>query len=263
MLKNVLRVADTLRDAIARDKFTLDHWEERQPDKEMRLSKKLMQKFKRNRGEVLAGLTAGRLGAVGMEVGNLATPVGRNSQFFSRAGSNALSAAPVAQVAGGAASAAIIVIEAHSLGKTIQAIRTGNPCDKAYNLRRIQMDFLTLPTTADLEKECEDYLDMINQRDRQMSEEEAVRLLIETAQAQAQEDATKKQHLTDESRPGAHASLTVNPNRHDASDKSMRGPSNNDNSNGAPPSRIQFSKERGSEKKSTSQSFDVEFPDLL
>lgn len=190
MLKNILKVADTLRDAVARDMVVTECLKEDLPGAP--LTGQIVRAYEHNRSGVLATMTAGRLGMAGMEIGQLTKVAeagaagSRNARFFSRTTSNLLKSARFARFAGGAISGVTLVLEAKCMHDTIKAIRAGNPCDKAKTLRKIQEELYDLPLTADLDRECENYLQAMRRRDRRMTEEQAVRLLIETSQAQAE-----------------------------------------------------------------------------
>ena len=187
MLKNILKVADILRDVVARDIIMMEHLKNGSED--AALKDKVAEVYQQNRSGVLAGLTAGRLGMAGMEVGQMAATEGAaGASLFSRTSSNVLKTVRFARFAGGAISAATLLLEAKCMNDTIQAIRAGNPCDKAKSLRRIQEEITHLPSTANLDRECENYIQAMNRRDRKMTEQEAIRLLIETAKAQAESE---------------------------------------------------------------------------
>lgn len=190
MLKNILKVADTLRDAVARDMVVTECLQEDTPSTP--LSDKIVAAYANNRSGVLAGMTAGRLGMAGMEIGQIAKVAEasaggtRNARIFSRTTSSFLKSARFARFAGSAISGVTLILEAKCMHDTIKAIRAGNPCDKAKSLRKIQEELPGLPLTADLDRECENYLEAMQRRDRRITEEEAVRLLVETSQAQAE-----------------------------------------------------------------------------
>lgn len=219
MQKNILKVADTLRDAVARDMIIMENLQE---DTEgVPLPDKVAEVYEQHRGGFLAGLTAGRLGMAGMEVGQMATAAeagavsARNARFFSRTSSNLLRTARFARFAGGAISAATLLLEAKCMNDTIRKIREGNPCDKAKSLRKIKQELSSIPSTADLDKECEAYLQAMIKRDRRMTEQEAVRLLIEATQAQAESERLAQEN-------GAEGLLIVNGEEH-ATSKTLQG----------------------------------------
>lgn len=192
MQMNILKVADTLRDAVARDVVNMDRL--RENPESAPLPDKIAEVYEQHRGGMLAGLTAGRLSMAGMEVGQMATATqagamgARNARFFSRTSSNLLRTVRFARFAGGAISAATLVLEAKCMQDTLQSIQDGNPCSKAQTLRIIKGELADLPSTAKLDGECQTYLDAMSKRDRRMTEQEAIRLLIETTQAQAESE---------------------------------------------------------------------------
>ena len=200
MLRNILKVAGILRDAVARHKLTKEDFEGN--FEKSQISEKVTKVFEKNRGGLLGALTAGRFGAAGMEVGQIATAAeasatgARNARFFSRTGSNILKTARVARFAGGAISAATLLLEAKCMSDTIKAIKAGNPCDKAKSLRKIKEEISTFPSTAELDQECERYLEVMDCRDRALSEQEAIRLLLEVAE-ESQEN--NKEQLIEQS----------------------------------------------------------------
>lgn len=188
MLKNILKVADILRDAVARDIIMMEHLKNDE-SKDADAKDKVLETYQQNRGGVLAGMTAGRLGMAGMEVGQMAAAEGSaGAQLFSRTSSNVLKTVRFARFAGGAISAATLALEAKCMNDTIRAIRAGNPCDKANSLRRIKEEIKYLPSTTNLDRECESYIEAMNSRDRKMTEQEAVRLLIDSSQAQTESE---------------------------------------------------------------------------
>jgi hypothetical protein len=192
MLKNILKVADTLRDAVARDKIMTDRLNGESANSS--LPETVAEVYSQNKGGLLAGMTAGRLGMAGMEVGQMATAAeagtmgARNARFFSRTSSNLLRTARFARFAGGALSAFTLLLEAKCMNDTIQDIKAGNPCDKAKKLRSIKEGLEQIASTSDLDRECENYLEAMDKRDRRMTEQEAVRLLLETTAALAESE---------------------------------------------------------------------------
>jgi hypothetical protein len=192
MLKNILKVADTLRDAVTRDKIMTDRLDDGPGSTS--LPGTVAEVYTKNKGGLLAGMTAGRLGMAGMEVGQMATAAeagtvgARNARFFSRTSSNLVRTARFARFAGGALSAFTLLLEAKCMNDTIQDIKAGNPCDKAKKLRSIKERLEQIASTSDLDRECEHYLEAMDKRDRQMTEQEAVRLLLETTAAQAESE---------------------------------------------------------------------------
>jgi hypothetical protein len=64
---------------------------------------------------------------------------------------------------------------------TGQQIHYGNPCEKADMLHQIKKGIEELPTTDSLDRECMHYLDGMAKRERRMTEEEVVRLLVDAS----------------------------------------------------------------------------------
>jgi len=186
-----------LHDVVARDIIAMGHLKGGPED--AALKDKVVEAYQQNRSGVLAGLTAGRFGMAGMEVGQMAAAEGAGAaRLFSRTSSNVLKTVRFARFAGGAISAATLLLEAKCMNDTIRAIKAGNPCDKANRLRRIKEEVSHLPSTSNLDRECENYIEAMNRRDRQMTEHEAIRLLVETAQAQAESERLAEEEVSAE-----------------------------------------------------------------
>ena len=195
MLKNILKVADLLRDVVARDTIVMEHLKD--PSEDAAVKDKVAGVYQQNRSGVLAGLTTGRFGMAGMEMGQMAAAEGTGAaRLFSRTSSNVLKTVRFVRFAGGAISAATLVIEAKCMNETIRAIKAGNPCDKANSLRRIKEEILHLPSTSCLDRECKNYIEAMNRRNRKMTEQEAIRLLVETAQAQAESEYPREEEAS-------------------------------------------------------------------
>jgi hypothetical protein len=176
MVNAILRVTSTLRDAMLRDHIRTDVYDE-DYDKDQSSARALaVNALSRHKGKVLAAATATRFSAAGMET---AASLGTTSRFLTRTGSNLLKTMRVARFAGGAMSAAVLVFEAQSLNTTIRDIRAGNPCEKAESLRKVEEELETLPTTESVEQECQNYIQAMVRRERQMSEESVIQLLME------------------------------------------------------------------------------------
>ena len=71
-------------------------------------------------------------------------------RFMSRATTAAARTARFARFAGGALSAATLVLEARELQKTVDQINSGNPCEKANALRSIHGELNKLPSTTSI-----------------------------------------------------------------------------------------------------------------
>mmetsp|Transcript_5822 Transcript_5822/g.12780 ORF Transcript_5822/g.12780 Transcript_5822/m.12780 type:complete len:664 (+) Transcript_5822:1005-2996(+) len=130
--------------------------------------------------KVLAGVTTGRLVAGSAE---LFVPEGlavaRGARQFSRAGTGALRSLRFARFAGGALAAATIVLEAHTMASTVQAIQEGSPCEKAELLKKIQQDIPKFSGSVDLDEELSSYLLYI--QDRGFEQDEITRLISQVS----------------------------------------------------------------------------------
>ena len=183
MLQNILKVTSTLRDALLRDHLRTDGVEMKRHDS-------LEPVYEKHKGSLLAGLTVGRCGAASIEISALATAAevgavtGRSARFISRSGTNIMRTARFARFAGGALSAATLLFETKCMSDTIQNIRAGNPCEKAKLLQTIEAELPDLPSTSSLERELQNYLQGLAQRERRMTEEECVRLILDASQLQ-------------------------------------------------------------------------------
>lgn len=194
MTLSILRVTSTLRDAMMRDHIRTDVFFE--PDQE-KLAEQLHKKFEEARNGVLVGATAGRgvaLGGValteagavaGAEAGALAAraasveagAVAASSGAAAGArGATAMSRAAAtmrfARFAGGALSAAVLVMEANAIQHTLKSIEEGNPCEKAKTMRKIleDMENKLLPSTSALDEECQAYLNVMLSRPEPLPE---------------------------------------------------------------------------------------------
>jgi hypothetical protein len=205
MVHAILRVTSTLRDAMLRDHIRTDDYENKDGLTDLSSSAAARDMattaLARHKGKIMGAATAGRFSAAGMET---AASVGTTSRFLSRTGSNLLKTVRVARFAGGAMSAAVLVFEAKSLHSTIQDIRTGNPCEKAESLRKVQAELATLPTTEHVDQECQSYIEAMKHRERAMTEETVIQLLMEhTGEAVASSISTEELSLGLEILPAA------------------------------------------------------------
>ena len=189
MLLSVLTVTGTLRDAATRDHIRTDAFEDDSP-----ILRELQKNHIKNRQALLAGMTAGRFSLASAELLGLAegATIARGARLFSRSGTAAMRTLRFARFAGGALAAATLLVEAKGMHNTVEAIRAGSPCEKAEALRHIQLEMPDLPTTADLEKECTAYLNYMDNRGRQMKEEEAIQLLLEVSEAAQKEQEQRE-----------------------------------------------------------------------
>lgn len=172
MVLSILRVTSTLRDAMMRDHIRTDVFEAETTS----LTDAVQQKLEKNKAGVLAASNVGRaatLGSVaGVEAGAVASVStvasaevaagagARGATALSRAGTAAARTVRFARFAGGALSAAVLVMEANALQATLKEIHNGSPCDKARHIRAIALEVRNedLPTTSELDEECQAYL---------------------------------------------------------------------------------------------------------
>lgn len=126
--------------------------------------------------EVAAGAAAVESAALisTVEVGTLA---GRNANMLSKSGTAIARGARFARFAGGALSAATILLEARTLSKTIEQIKKGHPCEKATALRSVLEEIPGLPTTDQLDEECRIYIGAMTNRVNSTSLEDAISLI--------------------------------------------------------------------------------------
>lgn len=202
MTLSILRVTSTLRDAMLRDFIRTDGVFEAENGN---LAEEVQKRFEKGRAGVIAGANAGRglalsgvamseAGAVvGAEAGVLAaraasteagalaaTSAGaRGASAMSRASTAGTAAARglrFARFAGGALSAAVLVMEANAIQHTLKSIEEGNPCEKAKTMRQIldEIQAASLPSTAALDEECQTYLNAMLSRPPPLPEVDAV-----------------------------------------------------------------------------------------
>lgn len=184
MALSILRVTSTLRDAMLRDHIRTDVYEAEPSSAHLNQMKESLGKNKNavvmgsNFGRSLtlgglAGVEAGAAGAVvagaagEMTVVAGASTVGvstagaagaRSATAFSRAGTAAARTVRFARFAGGALSAAVLVMEANAIQSTLKSIIEGSQCDKADRLRQVIVNIDDFPSTSDLDDECQAYL---------------------------------------------------------------------------------------------------------
>ena len=172
MVFSILRVTSTLRDAMLRDHIRTDVFDA----EKVSLTDAVQGTMVKNKAGVLVASNMGRaatLGSVaGAEAGVVAsasTVVGaevaagagaRGATALSRAGTAAARSIRFARFAGGALSAAVLLIEANALHSTIKEIHNGSPCEKAQYIRAIAAEVQNedLPSTSELDEECQAYL---------------------------------------------------------------------------------------------------------
>jgi len=109
-------------------------------------------------GSVAAGASA----AAGASVTGTTAAAGaagaRGATALSRAGTAAARTVRFARFAGGALSAAVLVMEANAIQSTLRSMNEGSPCDKADTLRRVKIEIGDFPSTNELDDECQAYL---------------------------------------------------------------------------------------------------------
>jgi hypothetical protein len=178
MILSILRVTSTLRDAMMRDHIRTDVFE---ADKTS-LTDAVQEKLEKNKAGVLAASNFGRaatLGSVaGVEAGAVASVStvataevaagagARSATVLSRAGTAAARTVRFARFAGGALSAAVVVMEANAIHSTLKEIHDGSPCEKSKHIRAIAEEVRNedLPTTSELDEECQAYLAVLAKR---------------------------------------------------------------------------------------------------
>ncbi|KAL3940668.1 MAG: hypothetical protein SGBAC_004833 [Bacillariaceae sp.] len=195
MTMSILRVTSTLRDAMMRDYIRTDGiFEGEKGD----LAQVVQEKYEKHRKGVIAGVNAGSgvaLGGVAItEAGALAAADAsvlaaqaaraasteasvlagagagaRGASVASRATTASSAAARglrFARFAGGALSAAVLLMEANAMHHTLRQIQEGNPCEKAKIMRQIlkELEDSTLPSSSALDEECQRYLEAMRSR---------------------------------------------------------------------------------------------------
>lgn len=189
MALSILRVTSTLRDALLRDHIRTDVYEVLPKT----LKNQVKEQYEKNKNAVVMGSNFGRsltLGGtsaaaaaagagaateVGVVVGGVtsasatagatgAAAATRSATAISRAGTAAARTVRFARFAGGALSAAVLVMEANAIQSTLKSIRHGSPCDKADALLRVIEEIDEFPSTEDLDDECQAYLDALTAR---------------------------------------------------------------------------------------------------
>ncbi|CAB9507985.1 expressed unknown protein [Seminavis robusta] len=192
MLHSLLRVKENLREILTARLL------EQEGNPEIDRLKKSLVKLKEKQREaafkagttvastaVLGGVAIAEVAAAGatiesaalmssIETGVLA---GRNANMISKSGTAIARGARFARFAGGALSAATLVLEARTMTTTIEQIKAGHPCEKADALRAILKELPTLPTTDQLDEECRIYIGAMSNRVNATSLEDAINLI--------------------------------------------------------------------------------------
>mmetsp|Transcript_12086 Transcript_12086/g.24930 ORF Transcript_12086/g.24930 Transcript_12086/m.24930 type:complete len:851 (+) Transcript_12086:136-2688(+) len=183
MSLSILRVTSTLRDAMMRDHIRTDVYEaesvslNNQKMKEHYEKQKINIVMGSNTVRSLTGFAGVEASAMGASVAaGAATEAGavsaataaagtaRVSTTVSRAGTAAARTVRFARFAGGALSAAVLVMEANAIQSTVKSISQGSPCDKANRLRNCLKEIQDFPSTTDLDQECQSYLEVLASR---------------------------------------------------------------------------------------------------
>ena len=80
------------------------------------------------------------------------------SRFITRASTNLFRTAQFAQFAGGALSAATLLLEVRQLTKTVQHLQKGSPCDKAAALRTLHSELEHVSSTLTVDSMCQSFV---------------------------------------------------------------------------------------------------------
>eukprot|EP00567_Pseudictyota_dubia_P018081 CAMPEP_0197438818 /NCGR_PEP_ID=MMETSP1175-20131217/5708_1 /TAXON_ID=1003142 /ORGANISM="Triceratium dubium, Strain CCMP147" /LENGTH=577 /DNA_ID=CAMNT_0042968619 /DNA_START=191 /DNA_END=1924 /DNA_ORIENTATION=+ len=152
MVVSLLETVNMLQNALLREQVRPDQFFEGDGEEQ---STSATRKITRNAGVVGVQYASAASGAAAASRAGVF--VGRESRLISRASTTAVRTARFARFAGGALSAASVVIEAREMSTTIKNIRNGNPCEKAELIRCIKDDLAELPDTSILAEECERY----------------------------------------------------------------------------------------------------------
>lgn len=206
---NILFVTGTLRNALMLDhlRAAADLYKNSSSDNKIMPTgccSPIADYWNNHQSDILArAATVGSLGTVGVvtmgtfevvtAMEGSAVMATRGARFFGRSSTAALSTLRFARIAGGALAAATLVLEAHSMKNTLQAIKAGNPCEKVDTLRNIHRQMQNLPATKEVGFECERCLETLILRQRIMTQNEVTKLLLENAEIlqQAQELASR------------------------------------------------------------------------
>eukprot|EP00567_Pseudictyota_dubia_P010231 CAMPEP_0197434880 /NCGR_PEP_ID=MMETSP1175-20131217/2536_1 /TAXON_ID=1003142 /ORGANISM="Triceratium dubium, Strain CCMP147" /LENGTH=872 /DNA_ID=CAMNT_0042963739 /DNA_START=131 /DNA_END=2746 /DNA_ORIENTATION=+ len=126
----------------------------------------------------LGGAALGAETVVGATAAAEAGVIGaRAGTALSRAGTAAARTVRFARFAGGALSAAVLVMEANSITNTLKQIQAGSPCEKATNLRKIRDGLDELPSTESLDSECQHYLQLLSERRSSPAEQSTTQMV--------------------------------------------------------------------------------------
>uniref|UniRef100_A0A6U6LAX8 PDZ domain-containing protein n=1 Tax=Odontella aurita TaxID=265563 RepID=A0A6U6LAX8_9STRA len=159
MVASLLETMNTLQSALLNGQVRVDQYVDETGDNQIRSDGKVITRNASVASVKYAGAASGA--AAASRAGVL---VGKNSRLATRASTTALRTARFARFAGGALSAATVVLEAREMSTTIKRIRNGNPCEKADFVRCIKCDLSELPDTNVLADECERYFEAMTSR---------------------------------------------------------------------------------------------------
>jgi len=186
MVHSILRVSGVLRDALLRNHIRLeDYLDDANADckggskkNELREIRETLEQIQTTiqKESIQIPLKASKstvtYAVAGAEIGILAS---RNARFVSRATTNVMRTARFARFAGGALSAATIVMDANEMKKSVLKIKEGNVCEKADLLIKIKEEVDEFPETNVLSGACDKYLEIMsmqrqNRRRKEQSE---------------------------------------------------------------------------------------------
>lgn len=191
MSLSILRVTSTLRDAMMRDHIRTDVYEV----EPIAMTNKVKESYDKNKNAIamgsnfgrsltlggVAGVEASAVGAAGaVAAGEVSAVAGASASVsaastagaagakagtsLSRAGTAAARTVRFARFAGGALSAAVLVMEANAIHSTVKSIKEGSKSDKADTLRRLIKEIDDFPSTSELDDECRAYLAVLTSR---------------------------------------------------------------------------------------------------
>lgn len=172
ILQSILKVVQTLRDALVHDQIRTSAVPlvDVEPLSELRRD--------HTQQALINGFAVGRCSLAGVELVTAITAADASGVAGATLVADVLPAANLARFAGGALSAATVLVEAHVLTSNLQALRNGSPCAMAEALRTLDGRF---PTAQRLNSECQSYLQSLARRERVLTELEVKCILLELA----------------------------------------------------------------------------------
>ncbi|GAX26148.1 hypothetical protein FisN_18Hh264 [Fistulifera solaris] len=206
MLWNILHITSILRDAMMREHVRSDFYQD-DPSAHSHFSDPEFQQALDQKKSVMlsaAGLTSlGRCTAVSAEMGSQAGSQG--ARWMTRTSMNLMRGARAMRFAGGAMSAALMVLEVKNISNTVQSIRSGSPCDQAQQLRVIYEELVSkeksIPDTSSLDKELHRYLTIVNQRERIWTQEQVAQIILEQNEQVCREEELLEQLKVEQQQP--------------------------------------------------------------